>query len=398
MATVSLPKTWSEVTAETVKGKDLNDNFTAVTAQVNGGLDDDNFDDGYKSPYFNVKAYGAEGDGTTDDATAIQAASDAAGVDGGIVFFPPGTYMIGSTIDCSANVVYRGVGGIRYHNIGGTGVDGVSIVKANSDFTSTDAMFEINDQDSVEFHGLEINAGGSNRYAQHCIYAHGGSKCLYVTNCLIGYANIDNIKLDTVQIAAFDRVIIHSCLGYGLNLATTNDSWMHGSYIFSCGNVSDDTGGAVRMSNSGTWEFTDTKFEFNNGYGLYHAGGTNTSDVHIQGCIFDTNGLTGLRMTSPTDWTVIGNIFTTNGANQSTDAGEKENLYVSGGSGWVIMGNRFKRGGDTTTPDIGVVLTGTISAAVFTGNVYLNSGDSSDIDTSGATISSGSVNTNNVSS
>ncbi len=40
---------------------------------------------------FNVKEYGAVGDGTTDDSVAVQAAADAAG--SGMLFFPPGTYV-----------------------------------------------------------------------------------------------------------------------------------------------------------------------------------------------------------------------------------------------------------------------------------------------------------------
>lgn len=44
---------------------------------------------------FNVKdpAYGAVGDGTTDDTNAITAANQAASVNGGILYFPPGTYI-----------------------------------------------------------------------------------------------------------------------------------------------------------------------------------------------------------------------------------------------------------------------------------------------------------------
>ena len=46
---------------------------------------------------YNVKAYGATGNGTTDDTTAIQNAINAAeAAGGGQVYFPPGTYLINS--------------------------------------------------------------------------------------------------------------------------------------------------------------------------------------------------------------------------------------------------------------------------------------------------------------
>lgn len=46
--------------------------------------------------FINVKdpTYGAEGDGVTDDTTAIAAAIAAATAEGGIVVFPPGTYLV----------------------------------------------------------------------------------------------------------------------------------------------------------------------------------------------------------------------------------------------------------------------------------------------------------------
>lgn len=51
----------------------------------------------------NVKSYGAKGDGTTNDAAAIQAAFDAVEATGGIIFFPAGTYLIGSLVYFYAN-------------------------------------------------------------------------------------------------------------------------------------------------------------------------------------------------------------------------------------------------------------------------------------------------------
>ncbi len=50
-------------------------------------------------PWFNVKSYGATGDGTTDDTTAIQDTIDAAETaGGGVVFFPAGIYVVGGAL------------------------------------------------------------------------------------------------------------------------------------------------------------------------------------------------------------------------------------------------------------------------------------------------------------
>lgn len=52
------------------------------------------------NPVVNVKDYGAKGNGTTDDSAAIQAAVDSRGATGGVVLFPPGTYLLSTaTID-----------------------------------------------------------------------------------------------------------------------------------------------------------------------------------------------------------------------------------------------------------------------------------------------------------
>jgi polygalacturonase len=48
-----------------------------------------------KNTYFNVRNFGATGNGTTDDTVAINAAGAAASANGGgVVYFPNGTYGI----------------------------------------------------------------------------------------------------------------------------------------------------------------------------------------------------------------------------------------------------------------------------------------------------------------
>jgi polygalacturonase len=71
-----------------------------------------------------VKTFGAVGDGTTDDTVAIQAAVTAAGA-GGLVYFPTGTYLVSSTINCLTNqqLIGNGVNNTiirRYADYGNT--------------------------------------------------------------------------------------------------------------------------------------------------------------------------------------------------------------------------------------------------------------------------------------
>jgi hypothetical protein len=54
---------------------------------------------GGSGDWFSVKSYGATGNGSTDDTTAVQAAIDAAAsAGGGVVYFPRGVYVIGGAL------------------------------------------------------------------------------------------------------------------------------------------------------------------------------------------------------------------------------------------------------------------------------------------------------------
>ncbi|MEF3304945.1 glycosyl hydrolase family 28-related protein [Paenibacillus sp. GYB003] len=68
-----------------------------------------------ETEYYNVKWFGAAGNGTTDDTAAIQLAIDSvAAIGGGTVFFPKGTYVVSPSlqnrIDLRSNVSLQGEG------------------------------------------------------------------------------------------------------------------------------------------------------------------------------------------------------------------------------------------------------------------------------------------------
>lgn len=91
-----------------------------------------NLQSAFSSTFFNVRNYGAIGNGVADDRTAIiaaQAAATAAG--GGIVFFPPGIYRVTNSISLAANVQWLGCGGLSTKIAGDNSVAGVITLPGN---------------------------------------------------------------------------------------------------------------------------------------------------------------------------------------------------------------------------------------------------------------------------
>ena len=60
------------------------------------------------SVIFNVMQFGAVGDGITDDANAIRSAIDSLHGTRGVIYFPAGNYLVGSTLDLPDSVILRG--------------------------------------------------------------------------------------------------------------------------------------------------------------------------------------------------------------------------------------------------------------------------------------------------
>lgn len=111
--------------------------------------------------YVNVMQYGATGNGSTDDTTAIQNAINAAGgIAGSSVFFPAGTYIVSATITFPGNISLVGVGD----------ADGGTIIKAKAGTNLTTPVLASQDWynnsttcgNPVEIRDLKIDGNSAN--------------------------------------------------------------------------------------------------------------------------------------------------------------------------------------------------------------------------------------------
>jgi hypothetical protein len=79
--------------------------------------------------HFDVRNYGAVGDGSTDDSTAFQeAVSAASAAGGGVVFVPGGTWYLASTVALAQGVSLHGAGHDATTLLSGEGISAIQVV------------------------------------------------------------------------------------------------------------------------------------------------------------------------------------------------------------------------------------------------------------------------------
>lgn len=181
----------------------------------------------------NVKNFGAKGDGATNDIAAIQAAVDAAAeAGGGIVFFPRGTYIVGTAIVIKDRVTLAGEGFassiIKLKN--GANTD-VMVTEGFSGLTGTDKAEGPRDW---EVRNLRIEGNKANNASGHGMKLYGYRfrlSNLRITNCKndgihsesFSAANIPgNPERDTE--AEIDNVRTVNCDGYGVYWGGPHDT------------------------------------------------------------------------------------------------------------------------------------------------------------------------------
>lgn len=247
----------------------------------------------------NVLGYGAVGDNSTDDATAIQAAIDAVNsAGGGTVYFPPATYKIASSLTIYTDVRLLGAGSystaIHYTGSGtaiaqstpGTRIYGVIIehlsvtgsasgaIGIDMDAVSLGAMNDVVVTGFTAGTGIRFNSSATG-LALYNTLTH-----VTVTSCATGLAltgesanentvvggNFRGCTTHGINISASNHNKIIGCAlesnGVGVYItATTTDT--DGNSIVSCRFESNTTGIEVASSNVRSTSIVEAYFDSN---------------------------------------------------------------------------------------------------------------------------------------
>ena len=309
---------------------------------------------------FNVKDFGAIGDGKTSDSKAIQQALERAAQVNGTVWFPAGIYRC-HNLKVPAYVTLL--------------ADPVWIFHTELDDDEADCMLDITGSFGVRIHGLVLRGIPEAKKQIHGIYLNNPEHWSNKEDTIV----IDDTKvMDFSGHGVFFRrvwlfIVRHSQFmsnkGDGIRLlgwdgfVTDNQFSGNGGNGFGC----DDCGATVM--------FTANRVEWNRGYGLFIHNG---DDWNVTGNSFDRNHGAGLYALKVSAATVTGNVFRRCGKDSSYLAHGEHSCQVmmEDCHGISMTGNACLAGQDDGghglfTPQVGFIVK-KMSHSVITGNTLWN--------------------------
>lgn len=303
----------------------------------------------------NVKAYGAAGDGVQDDAAYIQAAIDAVAAQeisgksrGGVVYFPPGEYVISTMLSIDAD------SGSTFGSIGFQGAGWyASTIKWKTGVSAPTAMVRITggQNSGAKFEGLQFDG---NDIASRGIY---GTDTILMTFSRLSF---DNFAVGSGN----DACIYMDQSSSGCLLNTIEMCW------FGQGGICDNKG--IYFANGhGNWIIRNEFGGTANG-SVYLTGGDANYIVMNDFEGLTTNGTYSIQL-GPNRGTVIrDNRFEDLGFSPNTTA---RSIFCAAG-GIDISGNDFGEAGGGTYQ---IEFSGVLQEVHIHSNYYTNSSSTANI-------------------
>lgn len=337
-------------------------------------------------PTYDVKDYGAIGDGVANDTAAIQAAVDAVGTAGGVVFFPPGQYLIHSAITIPRSLVwFEGSGtdisiittmtaaqnGLHFSNGGNGGVRDIQINAGVAKTAGAGILFDtwgsaFIDRVNIgaQFVGISLLTANivriSNSLIQFIIentgigiYIDGGIE-QYITQTFIRGIDGTHQSLAAIKIvdsgAYYMDFVSAIATGDGLLLAPPLNKEAAGGFLVS--NVWDSMDGNalhIAPATGGRVKYLHTEGEsYSSGFshGVYFEGPGDIEAIDISNATIVNNYLHGVALSVGTDISISDSIIS---GNSVTSSGTYSGIQVAAGvSNFKFVGN--KSGKTATIP------------------------------------------------
>ena len=304
----------------------------------------------------NVLDFGATGNGTTDDTTAIKAALAFLSTTGGVAYFPQGTYLVSSVCTIPNNVTVQGVGEKSQILVN----TDITVFNTSTTATSTIAA-------GIVIQDLYINNTVSGTKTKYDIILYNPNQCkilrVHVFSASTGYSstNVGGIWLERPSSggAATAYVnLIQDCFvqNNSIYLHNISDSQITGGYVWGY-----NRSYAILLNNCGDIEVSNSAGIIPSQYngGIYLLGLCN--QIRIVNNYFDGNNsgvTTGVGIYSPqpqsstsgsTASIVVGNIFFLM---------QKESIKINDPIGWSITGNCFYDGNASDNFISDILITG----------------------------------------
>lgn len=279
---------------------------------------------------YNVKAYGAKGDGTTNDTVTVQLALTTAGnAGGGTVYLPPGTYLISpdTGLNVPSNVIFQGAGFSSIIKVPNSASVSGNVVKSQttSGVTIMNMLIDGNKANQSAGTNYGLYFGGANNSTVFNVWAQN-----FTGNGIHIYNGIGVKVLASFATAnTFHGLEIEQCTD---NTVQGNRSWsntLHGLLI-SPGEVA-GTGAAGNL-------VTGNSFDHNGQYGV----ASNAANGDVSAFLGGQNIITGNSIRSNSQYGV--NFFKQNNfvlTDNDISLNGFFGLYAFESAGNVITGNSF---------------------------------------------------------
>ena len=268
---------------------------------------------------FDVKSYGATGDGTTDDTDAIDDALAAIPSTGGVLYFPSGQYKYaGTTLTLDRQITVMGDGGgVEASSL----TDDPSLALSTIDFnSSTGTLFTVT-ANGCAFKNIQLrNTSATPSAGAGILVSSGGDRTLYENISVNGfYINID-VQAGWMQ--TWNSCYIIAPILYGLKLRHIAKPDYGDHSISNCQFLtakSRAATSAIRIESGGGTKIVNTKFNMMafmafpwvNCIDLAIPTGVATSDLLVSNCSIESFTGSGIKGTTDAATSVYWNILIT---------------------------------------------------------------------------------------